>query len=275
MQIKKVLIYVFSSLISISAFADQAYMNDRSTWAVKSIAHYLKMKKDFPNQDPARSLRAAQRDMLQFNNSLIVGNGSSTDASIRANAEVDIDYYADECARDKTKATLCKAAETQLAKYKAQYGADYTPKKPAYPEIDTEKYTYTINGKTYDVKNLKYSEAPTRVVSSATVSATAKPATAKDPEYACEWDASLPPRKLLYAPGCSGNSKICSGYVKCNKNGWKINRLATCGAENCNDSTATECAKQKTYGSKTAPAEASATSGPGKSSHNNNANGVN
>lgn len=28
-------------------------------------------------------------------------------------------------------------------------------------------------------------------------------------EYKCEWDTALPPRKLLFAPGCSGSGKVC------------------------------------------------------------------
>lgn len=256
---KTFLVSISILLSSLYANADQTDIKLQAGAAVTSIDRYLKLKKDFPNRDQSQALRKTQRDVLIFNNAL---SAKTPEASERFKLEANIDYYADECERNKSIATLCKAAETQTAKYKKDYQADYKPKKPVYPEINLEKYIYSLGDKSYDLKNLKYVTAPAaakvtavpEVVASTSATTKVEP-TEKNPEYECEWDKSLPPRKLLYAPGCSGKEKLCTGYVKCNKNGWKINRLATCGDEFCTDSTATECAKQKTYGSKTSKAE--------------------
>lgn len=286
MKIKKTFIYVFSLFFTLSAFAE--VIDIRRNSAVESINRYIEAKKI--NQATPRALRQAQRDVLQFNNLLVYGNnGTATDRSNRLNMEADIDYYTQECALLKTKG-LCDSAKSFVEKYKKDFGADYKPKTPNYPEINLEKYTYTLDGKTYDLKNKKYvSAAPqastptakTTVSGATTVSATTTASgTAKETKtadgYSCEWDNSLRPRKLLYAPGCSGSGKVCSGFVKCTKNGYKINRLATCGSEYCSDSSATECAKQKSYGSKTVTADgqaASASSGSG--SKQNRGGGVN
>lgn len=298
MKIKNTFIYAFSVFLVLSAHADENYLNNKAKSVVDSIDYYLRAKKNYPKQDSSRNLRKAQRDALQFNNTLVYGDkGTPTDQSIRLNAEADIDYYADECARNKKLTTICKASTDQLAAYKAKYNADYKPKTPAYPEIDLEKYTYSLNGKTYDLKNRKYvtatAETPkastpvakttvstpvtvsavTSVSATATTSETAKES--KGYEYTCEWDNALPPRKLLYAPGCSGSGKVCSGFVKCTKNGFKINRLATCGAEFCTDATPTECAKQRGYGSKTVTADGQAVPHSKSSDPQNNGKGVN
>ena len=271
MPIKILIISLFFLTNSLNAQADSAAIGQQAKSVIASIDRYIKLKKDFPKRDSSQTLRKTQRDVLIFNNSLVA---KTTEAFDRLKLEASIDYYQDECERSNRIPTLCKAAETQIAKYKKDYNTDYKPKKPTYPEIDLTKHTYSLAGKTYDLKNLKYitpTSAPavitepkpavsspqrTAATETATVSATAKAQTSVDEEYSCEWDKSLPPRKLLYAPGCNGKEKLCTGYVKCNKNGWKINRLATCGDEFCTDSTATECAKQKNYGSKTSRAEA-------------------
>lgn len=264
--IRILIISIFCLLSSMSAQAAQPEISEEAKSVIASIDRYVKIKKSFPNRDSAQTLRKTQRDVLIFNNSLIA---KTTEAYDRLKLEASIDYYQDECERSNRIPTLCKAAQTQIAKYKKDYNADYKPKKPVYPELNLEKHTYSLAGKTYDLKNLKYINAN----SAPAVTAEAKPAvsaparsaattedtaalTASESEYSCEWDKSLPPRKLLHAPGCSGKAKLCTGYVKCNKNGWKINRLATCGDEFCTDATATECAKQKNYGSKTSRAEA-------------------
>lgn len=285
MKIKKILIYVFCLFFTLSTYAE--VIDIRRTSAVESINRYIEAKKI--NQATPRALRQAQRDVLQFNNLLVYGNnGAATDKSNRLNMEADIDYYTEECAHLKTKG-LCDSAKSFAERYKKAFGADYKPKTPNYPEIDLEKYTYTIDGKTYDLKNKKYvSAAPkastptakTTVSAVTTVSATAAASGSKEtktmPEYSCEWDNSLPPRKLLYAPGCSGSGKVCSGFVKCTKNGYKINRLATCGSEYCSDSSATECAKQKGYGSKTVTADSqAAAASSGSGSKQNRGGGVN
>lgn len=275
MQIKKIFIYVFCLFFTLSAQAERTDLEMRRNAAVDAINSYLRTKKDTTSRD----YRKAQRDIVQFNNVLIYGqkNGTPTDKSMRLNLEADIDYYADECARNKSSKTLCNAVTTELAKYKKEYGADYKPKNPNYPQVDFEKYTYTLNGKTYDLANSKYiSGTPQASTPAAKTTVSAPTAVSAAPEYSCEWDNSLPPRKLLYAPGCSGSDKVCSGFVKCTKNGYKINRLATCSSEYCSDSSATECAKQKGYGSKTVTADgqaASASSGSG--SKQNRGGGVN
>lgn len=298
MKIKNTFIYVFSVFLALSAHADENYLNNKAKSVVDSIDYYLRSKKNYPNQDSSRNLRKAQRDALQFNNTLVYGDkGTPTDQSIRLNAEADIDYYTDECNRNKKMTTICKASRDQLAAYKTKYNTDYKPKTPAYPEIDLEKYTYSLNGKTYDLKNKKYvnatAETPkastptakttvsspvtvsavTSVSATVSVSGTAKEA--KGYEYTCEWDSALPPRKLLYAPGCSGSGKVCSGFVKCTKNGFKINRLATCGAEFCTDATPTECAKQRGYGSKTVTADGQAVPHSKAGDQQNHGKGVN
>lgn len=290
MKIKNIFIYAFSAFLALSAHADENYLNNKAKSVIDSIDYYLRAKKNYPNQDSSRNLRKAQRDALQFNNTLIHGDkGTPTDQSIRLNAEADIDYYTDECNRNKAMTTICKASTDQLAAYKGKYNTDYKPKAPAYPEIDLEKYTYNLNGKTYDLKNRKYvtatAETPkastpiakTTVSAPVTVSAVASvSATATTSyEYTCEWDNALPPRKLLYAPGCSGSGKVCSGFVKCTKNGFKINRLATCGAEFCTDATPTECAKQRGYGSKTVTADGQAVPHSKSGDQQNSGKGVN
>ena len=303
MKIKRTFIYVFSVFLALSAHADDKYLNNKAKSVVESIDYYLRAKKNYPNQDSSRNLRKAQRDALQFNNTLVYGDiGTPSDKSMRLNLEADIDYYTDECQRNKTMTTICKASADQLVAYKAKYQTDYKPKAPAYPDIDLEKYTYSINGKTYDLKNRKYVSAgetpkastpvakttvsaPVTVSAPATVSAVtsvSSTATAsqtvketKGYEYTCEWDNALPPRKLLYAPGCSGSGKVCSGFVKCTKNGFKINRLATCGAEFCTDVTPTECAKQRGYGSKTVTADGQAVPHSKSDSQQTNGKGVN
>ncbi len=73
-----------------------------------------------------------------------------------------------------------------------------------------------------------------------------------DSDFKCEW-ANVFPRKILHGPGCkAGGSKICTGYVSCSSKNRKVNRLATCSERYCTDSTATECANQAGYGSKSA-----------------------
>ena len=73
-----------------------------------------------------------------------------------------------------------------------------------------------------------------------------------DSDFKCEW-ADVFPRKILHGPGCkTGGSKICTGYVSCSWKNRKVNRLATCSERYCADSTATECANQPGYGSKSA-----------------------
>lgn len=256
MPIKKILIFTFFLFFALSAQADQEFLRKQASSTISKIDLYLKMKKNYPKQDHSLSLRRTQRDILMFNNILIEGKGTATDATIRLNAEATIDYYTAECEHQKTNKMICKAATETLADYKKKYNADYKPKKPNYPEIDFEKYSYTLNGKTYDLKNLKYVSAlPQAPVISVVSATTTVSSAAVVSGYKCEWDTALPPRKLLFAPGCSGSGKVCSGFVKCIKNGYKINRLATCGSEFCTDATATECARQRGYGSKTPPAE--------------------
>lgn len=298
MKIKSIFIYVFCLFANLSAHAfDMTLAMQRKT-ATDTIERFLK------NKNP-QTLRQAQRDIIKFNNILIYGqkDGTSSDKSNRLNLEAEIDYYTDECARNKSSKGLCGSAASMLATYKKEYNTTYTPKAPNYPQVDLDKQTYTLNGKTYDLKNNKYvttapkaSTSPAKVAASAptTVSATttvSKTATAsetaketkaatdkeKDESYNCEWDTSLPPRKLLYAPGCSGSGKVCSGFVKCTKNGFKINRLATCGSDFCSDATATECAKQRGYGSKTVTADGQAVpnSNSGSGNKQNSGKGVN
>lgn len=294
MKIKNIFIYAFSLLFTLTAFAEA--IDIRRSSAVDAINRYVQAQKI--NQATPRALRQAQRDVLQFNNILVYGNnGAVSDKSNRLNMEADIDYYTQECALLKTKG-LCDSAKSFTERYKKEFGADYKPKTPNYPEIDLEKYTYTIDGKTYDLKSKKYVSAapkastppakvtasapttvsPTTTVSkTATASGTAKEAKTTEDGYNCEWDTSLPPRKLLYAPGCSGSGKVCSGFVKCTKNGYKINRLATCGSDLCSDSSATACAKQRGYGSKTVTADGQAVpnSKTGSDSKQNSGKGVN
>lgn len=269
MPIKRLLITACLLFFTLPMQADQESLRKQARSTVNKIDLYLKMKKNYPLQDHSLSLRRTQRDILIFNNILTDGNGAATESTARLNAEVTIDYYTAECELAKTNKMICKAAAETLADYKKKYNADYKPKKPSYPEVDFEKYTYTLNGKTYDLKTLKYVAAqPQEPVVSAT--------SVKEPkvyEYTCEWDTALPPRKLLFAPGCSGSGKVCSGFVKCLKHGFKVNRLATCGSEYCTDTTATECARQRGYGSKNPPAEQAAVSTP--SSDSKDAKGIN
>jgi hypothetical protein len=64
----------------------------------------------------------------------------------------------------------------------------------------------------------------------------------------CKWVPDMP-RKLVYGPSCGSNKPICTGYVSCDrKNGGGVFvRLSTCGAENCSESRAVECTKQRYY----------------------------
>lgn len=68
----------------------------------------------------------------------------------------------------------------------------------------------------------------------------------------CVWSSDLP-RRVIEIPGCSLNvkSKACVGYVICeNKEGVKFVRMSTCSAQNCGDTDAVSCTKEKGYGSK-------------------------
>ena len=136
---------------------------------------------------------------------------------------------------------------------------EYTPQKVALPTYDKSKSEVTLDGKTYNTKTGQViaavaAAAGAAVVSTATakdvVVDTAKPTTSDATHYTCVWKSDLK-RKILRGASCTqSGSRICSGYVDCEKSGIKFTRLATCGESLCGDSQAGDCSKQPGYGSR-------------------------
>lgn len=148
--------------------------------------------------------------------------------------------------------TKCKMGDSDYCKNLEQvkkiYGGTFDFNKLQtieIPKVDGKKGTFTtLNGDSYNVGT----EGISQISKSRKISNT----NTLDTELKCEW-ADVFPRKILHGPGCkAGGSKICTGYVSCSLGERKINRLATCSERYCTDSTATECANQPGYGSKSA-----------------------
>lgn len=70
-------------------------------------------------------------------------------------------------------------------------------------------------------------------------------------EKSCSWKEGMFPRKVSKSKGCGSQTvSLCVGYIKCVKGDKEVERLATCGPENCKMDKATECARQGGYFSK-------------------------
>lgn len=240
----------------------------------------------------ALALRRVQYDALEYDLHVSTfQNGAPTADSNKRTAELRMDYLNDECNRDR-QSTYCASYATAVSTYMRTFRTTgYTPKTVAFPQVDLAGHTYTIASaagaaaRTYNLTQGRYATAalagaapqpaptpapppppatPAPGPATASRTAAADAAASADLELnTCEWDTTLVPRKILHGPGCGGDSRICTGYVHCNRRGRIINRLATCNARFCNDASATSCARQRGYGSQTAsagPADSSSAS---------------
>lgn len=181
-----------------------------------------------------------------------------------------VDYHFSKCEITKNTDDCAKARKeldffVSLSKA-SDVDFKYTPQKIDIPTYDLASKKMTYQGVTYDAKSGKATGPDVKEIAAATPAT--PPARPKDVVvdekadkpaeaggYTCEWKKDLQ-RKILRGPSCnSSGTRICSGYVNCDKNGKKFTRLATCSEAFCEDSRASECSKQLGYGSRNPDAD--------------------
>ena len=285
----RILLLFLSVLLfsQIQVFADEAKDQEKvikvlqKTGDIKNLQDVFKKNSSSPdllNAEVARYL-AVKKDH-EFRNAYWFMNYPYEDENKETRALATLNFAYTKCMQSAAgNAFDCKnpAKKSGLKDLKTKYKwytNDDVFKIIEIPKVDGKNGTFTTaDGKTYSAKTgkiisyasttsqqkinqrideLKVQDSEKKPLTEKLVQKEKASDSADDSELKCEW-ANVFPRKILHGPGCkSGGEKICTGYMACSWKNRKVNRLATCSERYCTDSTATECANQPGYGSKSA-----------------------